>query len=30
VLSDEDAWYLPVFASEISANPQLVQNRYYQ
>jgi hypothetical protein len=30
VLSDEDAWYLPVYASEINANNLLVQNRYYQ
>lgn len=29
VLSDENAWYLPVNASEISANELLEQNPYY-
>lgn len=30
VLSDENAWYLPVYASEINANALLEQNPYYQ
>ncbi len=30
VLSDPDAWYLPVNATEISTNPLLEQNPYYQ
>jgi hypothetical protein len=30
VLSNENAWYLPVSSSEMSVNGQLVQNSYYQ
>ena len=29
VLSDPNAWYLPVNATEISTNPLLEQNPYY-
>ena len=29
VLSDENAWYLPILDSEIKANELLVQNPYY-
>lgn len=30
VLSDENAWYLPVYYNEITVNPLLVQNPYYE
>lgn len=30
VLSDEDAWYLPVYDDEISVNALLTQNPYYE
>ncbi|MBO4316569.1 MAG: RagB/SusD family nutrient uptake outer membrane protein, partial [Prevotella sp.] len=30
VLSDENAWYLPVYYNEITVNPLLEQNPYYE
>ena len=29
VLSDEDAWYLPIYENEITSNSLLIQNDYY-
>jgi hypothetical protein len=30
VLSDENAWYLPVYYKEVTVNPLLTQNPYYE